>query len=82
MNPADNKGGNQTVCGHHFCIFVPSSEDGVEWVGMPLPTPAPYFSRRAPLDSFGDIGVCGRLYDDLETTGSAFGLETLLYPCP
>ena len=65
--------------GRHLCIFVPSSEDGVECVGMPLPTPAPYFSRRAPLDSFGDIGVCGRLYDDLETEGadggSAFGLD-------
>ena len=70
------------MCERHECIFVPSSEDGVECVGMPLPMPAPYFSRRAPLDSFGDIGVCGRLYDDLETTGSAFGLEICLnlYP--
>ena len=45
-------------------------------VGMPLPTPAPYFSSSAPLDSFGDVG---KLYDDLETEdedgGSALGLD-------
>ena len=42
-----------------------------------VPTPAPYFSSSAPLDSFGD---CGRLYDECEREecedgASALGLE-------